>query len=491
MFLLVSFLALFARFRNRQLLLGSFQDDFFYYLKVAQNIASSGISTFDGTHLTNGYHPLWMAVLVVLRMLFHGTVFFVALQAVSLACAAFTYVLLLRILRLSLTDMAARAGAFVIGMEALMLIRYGMEVTLTLPLALLLIWLLLRDGAPKTLGQAAWLGFIASLMVLSRLDSAILLALVALAVFTVDRPWRPSGVAVAGFLCGLLPLLALYFVSNVHYFHLLTPASGLAKQMKASHMPSVTPWKSLLPDNRMRAIILLPELILLVAGLLLAFRRISGPRVLAWQRPILVALLLFPLVHLALFSMLSDWNVWPWYFYSITLSAAAAYVLVACLLHGQWTVRVAGAYGCVLILYALLYAIKGPNSTSILQSSQEVANYMDAHPGIYLMGDQAGTTAYLSHQPIVQAEGLVMDRDFLTRMRNGQPLRDVAFAYHARYYAVLGALDRDGCFYVAEPTNSGPASPKMMGTICHAPLATFYRQADHAPIRIFQADWIR
>lgn len=35
-------------------------DDAFYYLKIAQNIATTGQSSADGFSTTNGYHPLWM-----------------------------------------------------------------------------------------------------------------------------------------------------------------------------------------------------------------------------------------------------------------------------------------------------------------------------------------------------------------------------------------------------------------------------------------------
>lgn len=53
-------------------------------------------------------------------------------------------------------------------------------------------------------------------------------------------------------------------------------------------------------------------------------------------------------------------------------------------------------YGAALVLYAFAYAWHGPNSVTVYQSSLHLAQYMDAHPGVYLMGDQAGTTAYLS-----------------------------------------------------------------------------------------------
>ncbi len=45
-------------------------DDCFYYFKIAQNLAATGILTFDGVNPTNGFHPGWMLVLVgLLRVL--------------------------------------------------------------------------------------------------------------------------------------------------------------------------------------------------------------------------------------------------------------------------------------------------------------------------------------------------------------------------------------------------------------------------------------
>src|SRR5271154_5485520 len=42
------------------------QDDFFYYLKIAQNFAHGRGSTFNGVVPTNGYHPLWFLLLSIL-----------------------------------------------------------------------------------------------------------------------------------------------------------------------------------------------------------------------------------------------------------------------------------------------------------------------------------------------------------------------------------------------------------------------------------------
>lgn len=494
LFAVLCLATLFARFRSTALLLGSYQDDFFYYLKVAQNLATAGVSTFNGVSLTNGYHPLWMLTLVCLYKVFPGFAFFVALQLLSVFASILTYLFMLRILLCYTSRTLARWAAFILGMEALMLIRYGMEVTLTLPLAMLLLYTVHRRGLPQTFAESVSLGLLASLLILSRLDAGLLVALLCTAVILPPFQTARTRGVLLGFVCGVAPLLCLYFSLNLHFFHLLTPVSGLAKQMKTGFGFSAETWRSLRPSDRMRQVILLPQLLLIGAGCAAAFlNRRSPNRTLqgVLQRRVLWSLLLFPIVHLCVLSLLSDWTVWPWYFYSITLAALAAFALLANLVPRQAMLPCMSVYAAALVLYAASYAWKGPNSVTVFQSSLQTARYMDAHPGVYLMGDQAGTTAYLSHQPIVQTEGLVMDKHFLELMRARTPLRQVADAYRASYYAKIGGEYQGNCLHLAEPANAGPTSPVMQGVICHAPMAVFYRAADHMPIRIFEAGWIQ
>src|SRR5882672_9277037 len=47
-------------------------DDTFYYLQIARNVAGGAGFTFDGIHRTNGFHPLWMFLLVPLFSIVHG-----------------------------------------------------------------------------------------------------------------------------------------------------------------------------------------------------------------------------------------------------------------------------------------------------------------------------------------------------------------------------------------------------------------------------------
>src|ERR1700676_5493013 len=47
-------------------------DDASYYMTTARNLAAGRGMTFDGIHPTNGFHPLWLLMLVPLFLL-HGT----------------------------------------------------------------------------------------------------------------------------------------------------------------------------------------------------------------------------------------------------------------------------------------------------------------------------------------------------------------------------------------------------------------------------------
>jgi hypothetical protein len=53
-------------------LVGVVPDDAFYYLVVGRNLASTGVSTFDGENLASGYHPAWMVLTTAVAKVFPG-----------------------------------------------------------------------------------------------------------------------------------------------------------------------------------------------------------------------------------------------------------------------------------------------------------------------------------------------------------------------------------------------------------------------------------
>lgn len=69
-----------SRFVGQRSYQGTFADDFYYYLAVADSLAQGHGSTFFGSE-TNGYHPLWMLCLtLIVRVFGSGTPGFVAVS---------------------------------------------------------------------------------------------------------------------------------------------------------------------------------------------------------------------------------------------------------------------------------------------------------------------------------------------------------------------------------------------------------------------------
>jgi hypothetical protein len=227
--------------------------------------------------------------------------------------------------------------------------------------------------------------------------------------------------------------------------------------------------------DRMKAAFVMPSIALLCAALFsLVFRRdIWSNRLF----PMAMALLLFPFVQVGMLCLLSDWGVWPWYYYPFVYSSIGAFLVfltpqpdntVEVWQYTRWALAVPTAF---YVLFVSVYAFdKQPSSIALIAA--DLAGWMRQHPGTYAMGDEAGTTAYISGQPIVQMEGLVMDRNFLNRIRRREPLAHVLSDYGVHYYTVLYIEPVNGCYDLHEPSNAGSASPHMLGQVCAAPLFT-------------------
>ncbi len=79
-------------------------DDSFYYFKTAENITNGLGSTFDGISKTNGYHPLWMIIIIPL-FFFSNLGLFLPLRLiimVQLGLAILTMIVLFDFLRIQL-----------------------------------------------------------------------------------------------------------------------------------------------------------------------------------------------------------------------------------------------------------------------------------------------------------------------------------------------------------------------------------------------------
>ena len=159
-------------------------DDMFYYLSIARSIAEGRGATVDGENATNGFHPLWLLVLVPLfKATGGGTPFIqaalVALTLFSVLSAWFLY----RILRCACGETASlvAAAVWLCCPYTVLVALSGVEVPLYVLLlgAVSCAYLRLKEGRGGALRAWFALGVLAGAAVLARLDGAVLAAVIA------------------------------------------------------------------------------------------------------------------------------------------------------------------------------------------------------------------------------------------------------------------------------------------------------------------------
>lgn len=460
-------------------------DDFYYYSQVAANIVAGHGSTFNGVVPTNGYHPLWMVVIVLLTAVTHtlnGLIWAVEAVMTVAAIASFYFsrrILLEFIKRRPLADILAILSALL----ALSFLRSGMEVILTVPLALALISCVLRTALPWTSRQAAGLAFLASLTILSRLDAVLLIGLLSALLF-LQAEFRATFrfPQLAGALLGFLPLF-LYLGSNVLWFHGLMPISGQAKQLRSTYIPSAAPFYSFAQMLATKERVCIGIVVLAALWSIVVIGRLSPV-----QRAVVASVLAFPVLHWCVLSVLSDWPLWIWYYYTVAVAFPVALSILLsdvttplpAVSKAAWLVELLIGFVCLANAGHMVYAnaVKKQSSENLateIPAATFIRNFAASHPGRYAMGDRAGLVAAMLPYPLIQTEGLVMDKPFLERIRRQENLLDVLRAYDVRYYigTLYGTKPLEGCFHAVEPAKAGPTSAHMRADLCMAPVAEY------------------
>lgn len=470
--------------RGSQAFLGLLEDDYFYYATIADHFVRAGHLTYDGLTSTNGFHPLWFLVILVLRAVCgrFGATFYVALAVISFASACASFELSRTLARrLHAGEVPAAVIAALLSLGTSRLVMLGMECTLGVPL---LLWLLAEAarGGAITSRRAAWMGVLASLAVLSRLDIALTVMLLVggFALFARVSA-REKLRAVAAFCAGGV-LVPLYVAFNLALSGSAIPVSGLAKQ--AYHI-GFNPWY-------VRAVALTttygPALSVVLPLGVLAFlgRRRDATPVSPLARFVGATALTFAAGFWTL-NALSGWIFFGWYAYPAPAAATAALAFA----FARWPIgRRAVRVGIAAVLVtvqvgaaAVYFRQHGPGwdvtDNSMLAMSFQLRNALEQRPGRVAMGAIAGVAAYVVDRPFLQLEGIVGDRRMLEHIRRQDSLPAVLQEFGADYLVVTLATTRahprDGCYLITQPHAewAGDRTSKLRGEICASPVVRF------------------
>jgi 4-amino-4-deoxy-L-arabinose transferase-like glycosyltransferase len=326
-------------------------DDAFYYFQIARNIATGHNVTFDGETLTNGFHPLWMAILTPLYLLGGDRDLSVHLGlTIASVLAAGTVFLVYAIVRtLTGNPWASLAAATVYALHPYLIVEAlnGMETALTVFMVALTTLLFLRIAVRSertSLAGYAWLGVSAGLMILARTDTVFILPPLLLFLLVRERgSYRWTSALTTGGLA--LLVIAPWVIWNLVNFGTIVQVSGVAvsdierQDFLATHGSSfLTQLHHALAVSKDAFFERLPHLyfvpphgprvpILLTMTGLLALMLLAPLAPQRRQATRQLGLLLVPTVGIVatlLFHTAIRWHVREWYFAPVALIGAAS-----------------------------------------------------------------------------------------------------------------------------------------------------------------------
>ncbi|HEY3832589.1 MAG TPA: hypothetical protein VGO03_09875 [Acidimicrobiia bacterium] len=435
-----------------------FVDDAYYYFKIAQHVVAGDGSTFDGISHTNGYHPLWLIVLIPVFAIVHSRN--AALTVVKALCGALWIATLWQVGRIGRAAGASVAmwiGCLPIAIYAALSPRSlpfaGVETGLVLPLLLAAIVPLVR--AAHTAARDEWIagGWLA-IAVLARLDAVYVvgfLALLAAVRATEQRGLRRVLALVRVGVPGGAVFVADMVVNRIWFGAALTTATR-AKTMTPPTANNF-PLHQYFNDPASMPIIVgvgtASGLVALAA--LVATRLARGDH--ARRAPLIrlaevvAALWLAGALSTLVFDRQSSWALYPWYYYEAFLVLLLGPGVVIAALAPD--LRIPSLSRRVLLIATGATVIAGAVIGSALQldangsenfltqnaAAAMALNHVLPKNAVVAMGDRAGVVGYFLDRPVVQLEGIANSNEFLDAVQHGHAhafLRGEHVAYYIK-----------------------------------------------------------
>lgn len=224
-------------------------DDSFYYLKVAENLASGSGSTFDGINYTNGYQPAWLAILTVMFAagVGHDEMVTAAMLVQALLFAMGTVVLWAAVVESGVTRLAAAGGVSIVYFVLVPILGWDLlECGLNVLASACLLLALSRLNGPGV--APLWLGLAVSFAAVARTDHLFFVpiagAVLAWRTWRDERPRKFARLLAFG-----LPVAVLvggYLTLNLATTGHVMPVSGMVKRFWAEGWSLRDSWLTLL-----------------------------------------------------------------------------------------------------------------------------------------------------------------------------------------------------------------------------------------------------
>ena len=459
-------------------------DDGLYYLEVARNIVLGNGVTYDNRTYTNGFHPLWGAISVLIALA-GGTESSSLLRFAMIIQSLFVIVGLLCLWQIAKEIKIDKIGT-VCAIILLFFLRLDlwlstMESCTQMLLLLILVMVSLQQDLVCSIEKKknVLLGILLALCFLARLDT-IFIVISFLFVQTLTKIKKKFSFSsltpplITGTVFTLVS--APYLIANMIFFGSIMPVSGLKKTGRTgtlltnaysffSNLLNCFAQKFNLPASALYVIALGGLAVL--AWLCLHPRSRPGLAC-AFKRGILPAFALGIIVRgLYLLLFVEEYTKVPWYW----VPEYVACVILSGIIISQFNhilqrklfqkafmlygvVAVVFATGCAYLIYdAQIFE----NTNGIAYDTAAWASHNLPHDKLFAMYD-SGVFAFFSNHDVIPLNGLITDRKTMEKLRSrrtGEVMRDFDVDYYVRYVDETIALPPHIVVYQSEKVPNG------------------------------------
>lgn len=418
-------------------------DDAFYYFKIASHLATDHRITYDGEQLTNGFHPLWLAVITPFYTATNDGIDFVyRVQWLMFGIDLLTVVALFHLLQKLKTGLPiAFIGTllFCVHSSFVDIQMNGLETSLNTLLLLLLCngFIEIHRQESITWRGCVCLGALTGLAFLARTDNAItVLLLFACLAWCSRKQWRINypRLLSAGIVAGLIVLPWLLW--NWLNFGSFVQSSGKIEtiywgepQFRWQHTAFsflMLPWKVYEQLQVFGRLFIAPVsnakftsigVVVFFGGALLLLRcSRRAPREIKVLTAFCAAVLAVFIYHTVFRSF-----VRTWYYIPVAMVLLLLVTAVVAQMPKKWSMSV--LLLCLLFVVILYSPLKLTRKVTELSSHQVVADWINANtPQDAVVGSMnSGVLSYLVQRKVINLDGVVDVRSMRAHWEKRQP----------------------------------------------------------------------
>ena len=411
-------------------------DDAFYYLKIAKNISLGLGSSFDEINPANGYHPLWMIILLPFAKLTTSPWLMVKITLfITVIFNTATAILLFRFLKEKTRNIQiANLGLFLYFLNHQVVVNSlnGLETGLATFILMALIFLIIGDKYNLAKSKnLAILGFLFGAAFLARTDLIFyLLPLFLITAFKIKKGWFKNSILLAtAFFITISP----WIFWNLAKFNTIfqTSANAVPFVLKQYFLSNNQDQKTILVNsltllgnffiNDFISILgltypLIVFILILLLGMAIRFGKEIFPNEKFKREAVSVLSLLLGGISLTLIHVFVRWYPRPWYFDQLILISVIlisyAFFLAFCVVkdfRGSIVLKIATTIFVLLLacfnLKNVIHLNKYPHQTEMLKASKWLNT--NTNKDEVSASFNSGIISYFSDRQVVNLDGVV------------------------------------------------------------------------------------